>query len=153
MPSLVLQAEPRTVEVWDQRNDESELEHQLFKRWLALRPRPHPNDFALAVRLNWVDRATAYDANEHLQGLSPQQIRNQIFSNWVRTTFNESRKWLDKSMRSEEPSLEPQRIADFIELITDPARVQATKPTHDPTRLSPQRLELFITLLEEMEIK
>jgi hypothetical protein len=139
---------------WARTREESELDYGHFRIWLDLQPRPVPRDPALAIRHNWAERATSFDAYNGLAGLNGREAALEIFKMWSVTVLNESRKWLSKSLREDrEPSLEPQRIEDFIALVTDPARNQAGRSNHDLAKLAPERAALLLELLEEMKVE
>jgi hypothetical protein len=138
---------------WSRLREESELDFRHFELWLQLSPRPVALDPALAVRHNWAERATAWDSYQSLAGLSPKQTAEQVFKMWAVVILNETKKWTAKSLReNSEPSLLPAAIEGFIDLVTDPARNQAGRPSHDFSGLAPERRALLLELLEEAKV-
>ncbi len=141
-----------TTTPWARLREESDLDFGHFTLWLALNPRPQSIDPTLALKHNWAERAAAFDSYQLVCGLTPKETAAQIFRMWSLVVANETRKWLAKSLREQrEPSLEPARIGDFIDLVTDPARNQAGRPTHNLSKLAPERLALFLEILEEVK--
>lgn len=139
---------------WARLREESELEWQHFQLWLKLDPRPQPLDPALAIRHNWSERAAAFDSYQQLQGLSPREVVQNVFALWSTTVLNETRKWFGKSLRHrDEPVLEPKAIGEYLDIISDPARNQAGKQTHDLSGLSPEETAQLLALLEKVETK
>src|SRR5689334_14999906 len=94
---------------WAQLPEEADADYAHFRYWLELRPRPPSIDPALAIRMNWLERAQAYDAWLQLQGLSPREIAANVFRMWSQTTLNETIKWFKLSLTQGAPQLEPQR--------------------------------------------
>jgi hypothetical protein len=139
---------------WARLREEGEFEYAHFQLWLKLDPRPQPLDPALAIRHNWSERAAAFDSYAQLQGLSPREVVQNVFALWSTTVLNETRKWFGKSLRHrDEPVLEPKAIGEYLDIISDPARNQAGKQTHDLSGLSPEELQQFLALLEKVETK
>jgi hypothetical protein len=138
---------------WSRLREESELDFRHFELWLQLSPRPVALDPALAVRHNWAERATAWDSYQSLAGLSPKQTAEQVFKMWAVVILNETKKWTAKSLReNREPSLLPAAIEGFIDLVTDPARNQAGRPSHDFSPLSPDEKETLFRLLAKANV-
>ena len=156
MDSLAKPAAPSPPDAftpWAQLPDEADLDYEHFWYWLNLRPRPPSIDPALFVRHNWGDRAQAYDRWQRIQGLSPREIGANAFRMWAETTLNETIKIHENSLTLRAPQLDPKVIQSFMEMITDPARNQAQKQTHDLSKLSPERAALLLEILEEIETK
>lgn len=153
MVDLTRTGDPEAFTPWARTRDESALDYAHFRLWLELDPRPASLDPALAIRHNWSERATAYDAWRSMQHLSPREIGANVFRMWSFTTLHETIKWFKKSLSSGAPALEPARISEYIELITDPARNQAGKQTHDLSGLSADETETLLRLLEKVETK
>jgi hypothetical protein len=148
--SALTQTQAPDFTPWAQTREESEHDYAHFRLWLDLAPRPPPLDPALAIRHNWSERAAAFDTWQQLDGLSPRDIARNIFRMWSTTVMNETRKWHSKSLRQrDEPCLMPHNISEFIDLVTDPARNQASKETHDLSGLEPEEVEQLVSLLEK----
>lgn len=153
MADLTRTPEPDAFTPWAQAADEGDADYQHFRYWLGLKPRPPSIDPALAIRHNWLERAQAHDAWVQLQGLSPREIAANVFRMWSQTTLNETIKWFKLSLTQGAPQLEPQRISEYIDLITDPARNQAQKQTHDLSGLTEEETATLLALLEKVETK
>jgi hypothetical protein len=138
---------------WDRRRDETDLDYGHFKIWLELNPRPPPLDVSLAIKHEWHPRAEAFDVYQSLQTLSPKDAAEQVFRMWTLTVTNETRKWFAQSLQRGEPVLQPERVSDFLELVTDPTRNQAGRPSYDVSKLEESELAEFLRLLEKVQIK
>lgn len=137
---------------WARTPEEDDLSWAHFNYWLRLSPRPVPIDIALSTRHAWAERAAAWDSYQQLKGQTPKQSAAEIFESWTLVIRNETKKWLAKSLREQrEPCLDPQRIGDFIDLVTDPARNQAGRPSHNLSGLEPEELETLLRLLAKCE--
>jgi len=125
---------------WHQRPDERDLDYAHFAYWATLRPRPPALDPALAIQLNWAERADAWDRFRELEGQTGPELIAGLFQDLTLAVRNEAGKLVrDSFVQDFNRVISPQEILRLAEIATDPERL----------RQEPQKVDLSCLTSDE----
>lgn len=108
---------------WLQRIDETDSEHRAFRHWLGVpgAVRELPSEPALAARMQWAERAYAYDVAHDLPD-APEALVRVTWGRMLRAAAIESGKLLEQSQTRPMAQLDAASVLRILELL---AKMQA----------------------------